>query len=109
MTKSTALLNSTDNKQSLTDKYEGLRSLALEARGSSANGCSIIILRGMTSWINACLALEPINAPSVNLGSSNRDDEALPRILPQIQKELTMILANMLLTQSTNERINYYV
>lgn len=94
-------LHTTENRQELINHYEALRSSALKSNESNSTGFSIFILRGMASWIKTNLLLEPINLPVVNLEISKQIRPSCT--LPQIQKEMTTILTNMILFNQPNK------
>jgi hypothetical protein len=93
------------------NRYEELRALALKrANASSVNsfGLSILLLRGMTSWVEtltselsypfqedlSLLLEQPLN----DMGQSSKF--LFPR---PIREEITMVLTNMVMYQQKND------
>lgn len=110
-------LGAVGRKQELIDHYENLRTLALEkskiSSTSSIPGFSVLIYRGMVSWMRICLSSEPIAKSKVSLFEiTNNIDQASQAIpvstLPHmIHKEAANILTNMILFQQENLRNHY--
>jgi hypothetical protein len=105
------------HKQELIDHYEELRTLALaKSKGYKTNnspGESVILFRGMATWVKTCLSSEFITKPKdLQSDKTRNDDQETPTLpidtLPHaLRKEATMLLTNMILFQQQNSR-SYY-
>jgi hypothetical protein len=98
----------TGPNQKLVEQYEKLRSVALDRSGShshSPSGFSIVLFRGVASWIETCLHSEFLeerfSPPRVTSSHQSLDMPPYP-----IYKEATIILTNMILSHQ-KERRNY--
>jgi hypothetical protein len=79
-------------QQLLIEKYEKLRSAALAQQPSP--GLSILLLRGMVSWIQACLC------PEIFQPDHAHNEQSLS---PSSHDEMINALTNMILSQRKTE------
>lgn len=110
MNRSVKLNYLSQSNQEILDQYEKLRTEALEKSKMNSNrppGFSILLFRGMFSWIEACLGSELQTSPyqpKTISGDQFLESTSLPY---PINKEVTMILTNMVLSHQ-NEPRNHY-
>jgi hypothetical protein len=98
--------------QELLDQYEKLRSEALENSKMNSSSClpgfSILLFRGMVRWIEACLSSELLQTSLCQPKPTSGDQFLESTLLPYpINKEVTMILTNMVLSHQSKPRNNY--
>lgn len=105
MNKSIAVKQLYHSKDNLIAQYEQLRAEALNPSMLSTNyppGFSIVLRRGVSSWIETCLCSELLN-------TKQNDQITHHSILNEvsIHKDVIIILTNMVL--SHHKSGNYYV
>jgi hypothetical protein len=77
-------------------EYEALRQEALRASSHRGHGLALFLSRGMTAWLEALTALRP--RPVAKDASQESVD--LPSV---VRPDLTMLLANMVLSCARRE------
>jgi hypothetical protein len=99
----------TGPNQKLVEQYEKLRAEALDTSKSnphSPQGFSILLFRGMASWIEACLYSDFSQAsPSPSNATSSHQILNMPPY--PTYKEASIILTNMILSHQKERRNNY--
>lgn len=97
------------SNQKLLELYENLRVEALSKMNSNRPpGYSILLFRGMFSWIETCLGSELPQTIPGQTKTISEDQFSETTLLPySINKEITMLLTNMVLSYQKELRNSY--
>jgi hypothetical protein len=103
--------NHSHNYQELVDDYEKIRTEALDKSKLSSNhqsGFSILLFRGMATWIETCRYSQMLQIRHCHLNASDYSRQLQePTFSDSIYKEATLILTNMVLSHQKQSRSNY--
>jgi hypothetical protein len=99
------------NEQELVNEYEKLRAEALDKSKLSSNhqsGFFVLFFRGMASWIQTSLCSQILQTSHGHFDKNDDSIESKELIFSDsICKEITLILANIVLCHQKRSRSNY--
>ncbi len=88
----------------VVEQYEAVRREALEgtATGRRGHGLTLLLNRGMASWLAAWRELTP-RSPRPSAGPEPLPSEVRPVVPPGVRSDLTTVLADMVLACELEE------